>query len=129
MPLLVLGGRRVSGVDVVLDAVGFRDAVRGADLVVTGEGTYDWQSLREKVTARVAQVALESAVPAIVLAGQVSVGRREAMAAGLSATYAVADRPERVAAALADPARTLSARAARVAATWSPPSRHLSSGG
>ena len=118
--LLLLGGRRVRGVDVVLDAVGLRDAVRRADLVVTGEGTYDWQSLSDKVAAGVAQVALESAVPSIVLAGQVSLGRREAMAAGLSGTYAVATRPEQVAAALADPAGTLRARAARVAATWSP---------
>jgi len=118
--LLVLGGRRVSGVDVVAGAVGLRDAIGGADLVVTGEGTYDWQSLRDSVTARVAQVALEHAVPSIVLAGQVRLGRREAMAAGLSGTYAVADRPEEVAAALADPAGTLRARATRVAATWSP---------
>jgi len=118
--LLVLGGRRVSGVDVVLEAVGLRDAIWGADLVVTGEGTYDWQSLRDKVAAGVAQVALESGVPSILIAGQVSVGRREAMVAGLSGTYAVADRPRQVAAALADPAGTLSARASRVAATWSP---------
>ena len=118
--LFVLGGRRVSGVDVVAGAVGLRDAIGGADLVVTGEGTYDWQSLRDSVTARVAQVALEHAVPSIVLAGQVRLGRREAMAAGLSGTYAVADRPEEVAAALADPAGTLRARATRVAATWSP---------
>ena len=118
--LFVLGGRRISGVDVVAGAVGLRDAIGGADLVVTGEGTYDWQSLRDSVTARVAQVALEHAVPSIVLAGQVRLGRREAMAAGLSGTYAVADRPEEVAAALADPAGTLRARATRVAATWSP---------
>ena len=42
------------------------------------------------------------------------------MTAGLSGTYAVADRPEDVAGALADPVGTLAARAARVARTWSP---------
>jgi glycerate kinase len=56
----------------------------------------------------------------VALAGQVRVGRREAMTAGLSGTYAVCERPEQVAAALADPVGTLEARAARVAATWSP---------
>ena len=117
--LLVLGGRRVSGVDVVLAAVGLRDAVRGADLVVTGEGTYDWQSLHDKVAAGVAQVALESGVPSIVLAGQVSVGRREAMAAGLSGMYAVADSARHLATTLTDPEGALRARAARVALTWS----------
>jgi len=42
------------------------------------------------------------------------------MTAGLSGVYAVADRPQQVADALADPVGTLSARAARVARTWSP---------
>ena len=118
--LLVLGGRRLSGVAVVSDAVGLREAIEGADLVVTGEGTYDWQSLHDRVVAGVARLALGCGVPSIVVAGQVSVGRRETMAAGLSGTYAVADRPPQVAAALADPAGTLVARVARVAATWSP---------
>ncbi len=118
--LLLLGARRASGVDVVIEAVGLAAALASADLVVTGEGTYDWQSLGDRVVAGVARLALESAVPSIVIAGQVSVGRRERMSAGLSGTYAVADRPEQVAAALADPAGTLQARAARVASTWSP---------
>lgn len=118
--LLLLGGRRVSGVGLVAEAVALRNALDGADLVVSGEGRYDWRSLGDKVVAGVAQAALACAVPAVVLAGQVSVGRREAMSAGLSGTYAVADRPEDVPGALADPAGTLAARAARVATTWSP---------
>ena len=52
-------------------------------------------------------------------AGQVEVGRRETMAAGLSGTYAVADRPDQVVDAMADPVGTLEARAGRLAATWS----------
>jgi glycerate kinase len=118
--LFLLGGRRVSGVDAVLEAVGFGDLVRGVDLVVTGEGSFDWQSLRGKVVVGVASAAAEVGTPAIVIAGQVLVGRREAMAVGLSGVYAVADRPDQVPAALADPARTLAGRAARVARTWSP---------
>jgi glycerate kinase len=55
-----------------------------------------------------------------VIAGQTLVGRREAMTLGLSGTYAVADTPTQVEAAMADPVGTLTARAARVAATWSP---------
>ncbi|HYQ33720.1 MAG TPA: glycerate kinase, partial [Lapillicoccus sp.] len=111
---------RVSGVEAVLDAVGFAERVRSADLLVTGEGTFDWQSLRGKVVAGVAEAALAVAVPTVVVAGQALVGRRESMALGISGTYAVADRPEQVPAALADPAGTLAARTARVAATWSP---------
>jgi glycerate 2-kinase len=118
--LLVLGGRRVSGVQAVLDAVGFDDLVQTADLVVTGEGTFDWQSLRGKVVAGVAHAALARAKPTVVIAGQAFVGRREAMALGISGTYAVAANPGQVDAAMADPAGTLSARTRRVATTWSP---------
>ena len=118
--LLLLGGRRVSGVQAVLEAVGFDALVQASDLVVTGEGTFDWQSLRGKVVAGVAEAALAKATPTVVIAGQVLVGRRDTMDLGIGGTYAVAENPGQVAAALADPAGTLSARTARVATTWSP---------
>lgn len=118
--LLLLGGRRVSGVQEVLDAVGFRTLAAAADLVVTGEGSFDWQSLHGKVVSGVASVALETATPTVVIAGQVLVGRREWMGLGLSGTYAVANSPAEVRAAHADPVGTLTSLAARVAATWSP---------
>jgi glycerate kinase len=119
--LMLLGGRRVSGVEEVLRAVGFADVVAAADLVITGEGCFDWQSLRGKVVAGVAEAALAAATPAVVIAGQTTVGRREAMGLGLSGTYAVAENPAQVEAAIADPVGTLAARTARVATTWSPP--------
>ena len=118
--LHLLGARRVSGVEAVLDAVGFADLVASADLVVTGEGTFDWQSLRGKVVVGVAEAAGRVGVPVVAVPGQSLVGRREAMTAGHSGVYAVAERPQQVADALADPVGTLSARAARVARTWSP---------
>jgi glycerate 2-kinase len=118
--LLLLGGRRVSGVEAVLEAVGFDDLAGATDLVITGEGTFDWQSLQGKVVAGVAQAALAKAKPTVVIAGQVLVGRRDTMALGISGTYAVAENQAQVAAALADPAGTLSARTQRVATTWSP---------
>jgi glycerate 2-kinase len=118
--LLLLGGRRVSGVETVLEVVGFDALVGASDLVVTGEGTFDWASLQGKVVAGVARAALAKAKPTVVIAGQVLVGRRDTMALGISGTYAVAENPAQVAAALADPADTLSARTIRVAATWSP---------
>lgn len=118
--LFLLGARRVSGVEAVLQAVDFGRLVTAADLVVTGEGSFDWQSLRGKVVVGVAAAAAGVGTPAIAIAGQVLVGRREAMSAGLSAVYAVADRPDQVPVALADPEGTLAARAERVARTWSP---------
>ncbi len=118
--LALLGGRRVSGVETVLDAVDIQGRLVGADLVVTGEGRFDWQSLRGKVVAGVSERAAAQAVPVVVLAGQVLVGRRETMGLGISGTYAVASTPAQVAGAMADPVGTLAQRAQRVARTWSP---------
>lgn len=118
--LLALGARQVSGVDLVIETVGLRDRIADAALVVTGEGRLDWQSVQGKVVAGVARAALEVATPSIAIAGQVLVGRREAMGIGLSGTYAVAERPEDVDAAMLDPVGSLEARTARVARTWSP---------
>jgi glycerate kinase len=118
--LLLLGARRVDGGRFVADEIGLPELVAAADLVITGEGTYDWRSLRDSAAAAVSELAMTTGIPAVVLAGQVKVGRREAMTAGLSGAYAVCDRPEDVPGALADPVGTLAARAARVAATWSP---------
>ena len=115
----------MDGARFVADQIGLPGLLADADLVVTGEGTYDWRSLRDSATAAVSELAMAAGIPAVALAGQVRVGRREAMTAGLSGAYAVCDRPEDVPGALADPVGTLEARAARVAGTWSPTSREL----
>ncbi|HEX3814118.1 MAG TPA: glycerate kinase, partial [Mycobacteriales bacterium] len=99
-------------------AVGLPDAVADADLVVSGEGSFDFQSLRGKVAIGVAGLAAEHGVPCIVLAGQVSVGRREMAAAGVEAAYGVADHAGSVAAAMEHPAERLADLAAHVARQW-----------
>ncbi|MDM7853618.1 glycerate kinase family protein [Cellulomonas alba] len=117
--LALLGGRLLPGASLVADLVGLDARIAAADVVVTGEGRFDWQSLHGKVASEVARRALAYGVPTVVLAGQVLVGRRELAAAGVAAAYAVSDSPDDVPAALADPARSLAARAERVARTWS----------
>ncbi len=85
--LIRLGARRVPGIGTVLGAADLDELLRGVDLVITGEGSFDWQSLRGKVVAGVAQAALTHAVPVVVLAGRVEVGRREWVAAGVAAAF------------------------------------------
>ena len=82
--LLLLGARRVSGAQAVIDAVRLPDRVAGCDLVITGEGSFDWQSLRGRVVTGVARAALAAGRPVLVLAGQVSVGRREMASIGVN---------------------------------------------
>ena len=116
--LLTLSGRRAPGIDTVLDAIGLNARVAAADLVVTGEGAFDFQSLRGKVPAGVAARARAAGRPCLVLAGRVDAGRREAAAAGIDAAYAVVDLVG-VEAALADPSARLADLAADVASQWS----------
>ena len=69
--LMLLGGRRVSGIELVAEAVGLADACAEADLVITGEGKFDWQSLHGKVASGVLTAAGDA--PVVVLAGTVDV--------------------------------------------------------
>lgn len=117
--LLALGARRVSGAGLVRELVGLDAALDRADLAISGEGSFDWQSLRGKLVTTVARGAADRGIPCLVLAGQVSVGRREAAAAGVEAAFSVAEDAGGAAASLADPAGTLAALAARVARRWS----------
>jgi glycerate kinase len=117
--LLALGAERVSGIDLVLDAVDLAGRVEGADLVVTGEGSYDATSLRGKAVSGVARVAQQAGVPCIVAAGRSDVGAREAAANGVDEVWSVAERLGSAEAALmagVDGLRTLGATIAR---TWS----------
>jgi glycerate kinase len=117
--LMLLGGRRTSGIEAIADAVGLADRIAASDLVITGEGKLDWQSLRGKVVAGVSALSMRAGVPVVALAGQVEVGRRELLSMGIESAYPVARNPEEVKRALADPAGTLADRAERVARTWS----------
>jgi glycerate kinase len=116
--LLALGAVRVSGFALVQRVVRLTQRIARADLVITGEGTYDFSSLDGKVVSGVAAAAGEAGLACVVLAGQVTVGRRESAAAGIDATYAVADAVG-VEASLAQPAEELAALAERVAREWS----------
>ncbi len=116
--LLGLGAEQVSGAGLVAGLTGLDDALDRAELVITGEGSFDWQSLRGKLVTTLAEGAAARGLPCLVLAGQVSVGRREAAAAGVSAAYAAAELAGSVQAALADPAGTLAAVAEHAARHW-----------
>ncbi|PRY34048.1 glycerate kinase [Umezawaea tangerina] len=117
--LLALGATVTSGAGLVRELTGLDDALAVADLAITGEGSFDWQSLRGKLVTVVASGAAARGIPCLVLAGQVSVGQREAGSAGITDSYAVADHVGSVQAAMADPAGTLSSLAVRVAGQWS----------
>ncbi|KWV29983.1 glycerate kinase family protein [Micromonospora rifamycinica] len=122
--VLALGGRCESGIGLVGRAIGLDAALDDCDLVITGEGSFDHQSLRGKVVAGVAGAARDRGVPCVVLAGRVSTGRREAASAGVTEAYSLVEHfggEERggVAAAMDRPAEGLRALGARLARQWS----------
>ena len=120
--LFALGARREPGIALVQSAVGLDARLAEADLVLTGEGAFDPSSLSGKVVSGVARLAAEHAVPCVVLAGDVSVGRREAAAAGIDSAWSLVETVGRHR-AFAEPADALAELAARVAAQWSPGAR------
>jgi glycerate kinase len=71
--LAFTGARLRPGVEVVMEAVGFEGRIREADLVITGEGSLDAQSLHGKVPAGVLRAAQTAGVPAAILCGVASV--------------------------------------------------------
>jgi glycerate kinase len=116
--LLALGATREPGIGLVADAVRLAERARLADLVLTGEGAFDFSSRSGKVPYGVAAIAESALRPCVALAGQVLVGSREMRALGVESAYSLVDLvgEER---AFADPAGSLAELAARVARTWS----------
>ncbi len=116
--LLVLGADRRPGFDLVAEATNLAERARAADLVLTGEGAFDFSSRAGKVPYGVAQVAAEALRPCVALAGRVLVGSREMRALGVESAYAMVDvvGEER---SLGEPAAALAELAERVARTWS----------
>jgi glycerate kinase len=88
------------------------------DLVVTGEGSLEFRSLRDTAVAAVSATAMARGVPCIVLAGQVHVGPRVAFESGIHGAYAAAADAGSVEASLADPAGTLAVLAEGIAHHW-----------
>jgi glycerate kinase len=102
--LAVLGAQIRPGIELVLELVGFEKTVVGADLVVTGEGSLDEQSLAGKTPVGVAAAARAHGVPVVAVAGRSSLSDQQLAAAGISACYRLSDLE-------LDPARSMAGAA------------------
>ena len=104
--LLALGGRRESGATIIAEHTHLADDVARADLVITGEGRFDDQSLHGKVVSALAGEA--RGTPVLVLAGQVTLDEAALREAGITAAYAIADHAGSIQLAMDDAANQLS---------------------
>jgi len=68
----VLSSELRSGVDIVMDAVGLESVIQDADLVITGEGRIDSQTIYGKTPIGVAKLAKKYALPVVGIAGSIS---------------------------------------------------------
>ncbi|MCU1724113.1 glycerate kinase [Pseudomonas sp. 5P_5.1_Bac1] len=107
------------GIEVVAELAGLEDAVQGADLVITGEGRFDAQTLRGKTPFGVARIARRHGVPVVVIAGTLGEGYQELYGHGIDAAFAVTNGPMSLQQACANAAPLLAARAGDIIRLWS----------
>ncbi|MBQ3273954.1 MAG: glycerate kinase [Christensenellaceae bacterium] len=81
-----------SGIDLLLDAADFASMLEGADIVLTGEGRIDSQSLKGKAPCGIAARAKEKGIPVIVIAGEVCGDTAAFRDAGITAVYSTNKR-------------------------------------
>lgn len=98
--MAVLGAERRAGIDVVLEYTGLEERILGADLVITGEGSLDEQSLGGKTPVGVARAARLASVPVIAVCGRTTLAPEQLRAAGFDETYALTDHEPDVAACM-----------------------------
>lgn len=87
-----LNARLCSGINLVLEACNFSETIKGADLIITGEGRIDSQTARGKVLSGVVSAANKAGVPVIALAGSVDVCD-DVQSLGLTAVFSIQQRP------------------------------------
>ena len=89
--IAALGATARPGIDLMLELTGFAAHVSGADLVVTGEGSLDEQTLHGKAPAGVAAAARAAGVPVVTVSGRNLLSGQQLTAAGVRKAYALTD--------------------------------------
>ncbi len=113
--LLAFAGAKLKpGIDLVARAVDLEGKLRGADLLLTGEGAIDGSSVGGKTAVGVGRIARGLGVPAIALAGAISADARPVLAGGLVAYASLCCRPMTLDQAIADAHSLLSDAAEQV---------------
>ncbi|WP_085717583.1 glycerate kinase [Pseudomonas sp. B28(2017)] len=113
-----LGAQFKAGVEVVAELVGLAAAIKDADLVITGEGRFDAQTLRGKTPFGVARIARQQGVPVIVIAGTLGKGYQALYEHGIDAAFSLASGPMTLVQACNEAPRLLRERASDIARVW-----------
>ncbi|NBC32400.1 MAG: glycerate kinase [Alphaproteobacteria bacterium] len=107
------GAEMRAGFPLIAGLAGLDAAIAGADLVITGEGRLDAQSLAGKVPVSVARRARAAGVPAIAIAGLIEGDPQDLRSEGVSAVVPIVDRPMALKEAMAEAEPLLAGAASR----------------
>lgn len=113
-----LGATLKPGIEMLMQEAGFASLLEQADLVITGEGRLDGQSLAGKTPIGVARAAAQQHTPVIVLAGSLGDGWQACLQEGVTAAFALADGPMALSDALPRTAELLEARCESLIRLW-----------
>jgi glycerate 2-kinase len=116
--LLALGARRESGAAVIAEHTRLADDIAAADLVITGEGRLDDQSLHGKVVSALSDAARGRRIPVLVFAGQVTLDDPALSVAGITAAYSIVEHAGSMRLAIDDASNQLAGVSERTAAAW-----------
>ncbi|MDX6249347.1 MAG: glycerate 2-kinase [Kribbellaceae bacterium] len=111
----LLGAELRPGIDLVLDLAGFQQQLSGVDLVITGEGALDEQTLHGKAVVGVAAAAGAAGIPVVAVCGTNRLEPARLRQAGIVAAYALTDLEPDVRRCIADPTPLLSRLGERIA--------------
>jgi len=127
--LALLGARMQSGIELLLDLVGFEDLLGGAWLVITGEGSLDEQTLQGKTPAGVARAARAAGVPVVAVCGRSRLTADRARAAGIERVFALTDLEPELQTCMLQARPLLTALAGEVASVYLRYAPHVTSPG
>ncbi|PTV95039.1 glycerate kinase [Halanaerobium saccharolyticum] len=82
-----------AGVDIVLDIIDFKSYLEDVDLVITGEGMLDGQSIYGKSPVGVSRIAAQKNIPVIAVTGTLGKGVEKVLDHGINAYFSIIDRP------------------------------------
>ncbi|MDX7992458.1 glycerate kinase [Xenorhabdus littoralis] len=116
-----LGAKLQPGIEIVIDVLKLEEIIQGADLVITGEGRIDSQTIHGKTPIGVARVAKKFGIPTIALVGGMSRDYHVVHPHGLDAVFSIVPGACSLSDALANGADNLRVTARNVAAVWRMP--------
>ncbi len=116
--LALLDAEIKPGIELILDLIDFDRRIAGADLVVTGEGSLDDQSLAGKAPVGVARAAARAEIPVIAVAGRLQLSPSRLREAGISAAYPLTDLEPDLDRCIANAGPLLRRVGAQIARDW-----------